>query len=44
VRIDNLTAINLYQSEGFAAVGEPRAHPLSGAPMIEMRRRLHRAL
>ena len=40
VRIDNVAAIHLYESEGFETHGEPREHELTGAPMVEMRRRL----
>jgi ribosomal protein S18 acetylase RimI-like enzyme len=44
VRIDNLAAIHLYETEGSTTLGAPRAHPLPGAPTIAMRRQIHRDL
>ena len=40
VRIDNVAAIHLYESEGFEVHGEPREHAFTRAPMIEMRHSL----
>jgi ribosomal protein S18 acetylase RimI-like enzyme len=40
VRIDNMRAIRLYESEGFEFHGEAQEHELAGALMIEMRREI----
>jgi ribosomal protein S18 acetylase RimI-like enzyme len=40
VRIDNVKAIRLYESEGFTFRGKPQEHELAGALMIEMRREI----